>query len=389
MSRKKISEYRAKLIVNKLLDMPYQGWAMDSNVEKKEDFGATELFVVKVDQAIKQRFKRGLIFINVSKVDLTTKCRELIDKGYRYLLIEPYFPHSIKEERYLSFRREKDGVVFSYSRDGGVDIEQNLGTVQSDYFEKFEIGQLSKNTGLSIKQLELLRMAFDDLYMSMLEINPYVASGGKVNVLDIAIEVDSAAGTIAHDWDEGDIRMPATSLTNEEIIVKQLEKDSRASFSLEVINPNGSIFLLLSGGGASVVIADEIFILGKGKELANYGEYSGNPNEEETKIYAEQVIRLLLKSNAPKKVLFIGGAVANFTDIASTLSGIASALEKYRKELFDQGVKIYVRRGGPNQNVGLELMRNTLKEIGLLGDVYGPSESIPEVVQKLLKGTEQ
>lgn len=386
MSRKKISEYRAKHIVNGVIGMPYHGWVIDGETKSKQDYDTTKQFVVKVDQAVKQRFKRGLIHLNVSKGELSSKSQDLLDKGYRYLVVEPFFMHAGDVERYLSLRREKDGVVFSYSQSGGIEIEANADTIKSDYFEKFDIEQLAVQTGLTVTQLEALRAAFDDLYMTLLEINPYVISEDGVHILDAAIEVDSSAELLVNAWGEDDIRTPAAKLTEEELVVRKVASESPASFSLDVINPDGSIFLLLSGGGASVVIADEIFTLGKGKELANYGEYSGNPNEEETQIYSEQVIKLLLKSKSKKKVVLIGGAVANFTDIASTFRGIIRTLEKYGKELADQKVKVFVRRGGPRQDVGLAQISEALTRLGLMGGIYDPSVSIPFAVKELVEG---
>ena len=168
--------------------------------------------------------------------------------------------------------------------------------------------------------------------------------------------------------------------------MKKLDANSPASFNLNVLNPDGSVFLLLSGGGASVVIADEVHNLGLGKELANYGEYSGNPNMEETYIYTSQVMKLMLASKAKNKVLFVGGAVANFTDIANTFAGIIKALDKYGDELAGQGVKIYVRRGGPRQEIGLAKIEAALRQHNLFGGVYSPKTSIPEALHTALKG---
>lgn len=36
---------------------------------------------------------------------------------------------------------------------------------------------------------------------------------------------------------------------------------------------------MVAGGGASVIYSDTICDLGSSKDLANYGEYSGAPNE--------------------------------------------------------------------------------------------------------------
>lgn len=389
MPRKKISEYRAKHIVNAILETPYHGWVIDADHDQKNKYGSTTRFVIKVDQAIKQRFKRGLIYLNIAKSDITSKIEDLTNKGFRYLLIEPYYPHSDEVERYLSFRRERDGVVFSYSQSGGVEIESNSETITSDYFENFNTKELEAHTALTYNQLLSLRQAFDDNYLSLLEINPYVIKGGEVKVLDVAIEVDSSAELLVDTWSAEDFRTPAASLTSEEIAVRKLESDSPASFSLEVINPDGAIFLLLSGGGASVVVADEFFNLGKGYMLANYGEYSGNPNEEETRIYTEQVIQLLLKSKAKNKAVLIGGAVANFTDIVNTFKGIISVIREHQLQLAQQGVKFYVRRGGPRQEEGLRLISGVLKEASVFGGVYDPKISIPTAVREIVENVDE
>lgn len=385
MPRRKISEYRAKNIVNSLLKSEYIGWSiLDGRVPTRL---TGKSFVVKVDQAVKRRFKNGLIFLNVPSKDVESKISVLNKKGYDSILVEPYIKHDGEGEKYISIRREREGVIISYSEYGGVEIESNANTIMSGYFEDFNITELSIETGFSIEQLTALRQAFDDLYMSLLEINPYIISDdGKLSILDAAIEVDSSAELLVEDWSESDIRTPATKLTNEEVAVRKLDKESPASFNLEVMNPDGAIFLLLSGGGASVVIADEIFTLGYGPQLANYGEYSGNPNEYETQQYANQLFNLLARSKAKKKVVLIGGAVANFTDIKATFKGIINALQVNQSQLIKQGVKFYVRRGGPRQEEGLALMKAELERLGLLGGVYDPSVSIPQAVANVVRG---
>lgn len=385
MPRRKLSEFRSKTIINDLLGQAYEGWPVIPEEELPLSYGKTKSFVVKVDQAVKQRFKKGLIFLNVPKDEIKKRVEELKSKGYSYVLIESYRKHENVEERYLSFRREREGVIFSYSRSGGVEIESHAEQIRSGLFENFDITKLSQDTGLLADHLRMLRTTFDKLHMTLLEINPYIIRDQQPIILDVAIEVDSSAELLVNEWSEADVRTPATNLTNEEKLVRKLDRESPASFNLEVINPDGSIFLLLSGGGASVVIADEIFTLGYGKDLANYGEYSGNPTEDETYVYAKQVLQLLFKSKAKRKTVLIGGAVANFTDIAATFRGVISALEEKKDEMAKQNVKIYVRRGGPHQEAGLKQIKKTLQDLNILGGVYDPSTSIPEAIQHLTK----
>ncbi len=200
--------------------------------------------------------------------------------------------------------------------------------------------------------------------------------------LDIAAEVDSAGEFFVHEgWSDVDFRT-VQHKTEEEKNVDMLSQKSQASFMLNILNSNGSIFMLLSGGGASIVLADEVHNLGFGKELANYGEYSGNPNAEEVCVYTENILNLLLKSEASKKILIIGGGVANFTDISTTFKGVIKALDEKKDELLQEGVKVFVRRGGPNQKEGLAVMEKFLRENNLYGLVADQETSLPEIVKR-------
>jgi len=59
--------------------------------------------------------------------------------------------------------------------------------------------------------------------------------------------------------------------------------------------------------------------LGGSDELANYGEYSGAPSEQQTYEYAKTILSLMTKEKDERgKVLIIGGGIANFTNVAAT-----------------------------------------------------------------------
>ena len=129
--------------------------------------------------------------------------------------------------------------------------------------------------------------------------------------------------------------------------------------------------------------------LGFGKEIANYGEYSGNPSTDETYQYARTIIDLMTKEKDPRgKILLIGGGIANFTDVAKTFAGIIDALMEYRQKLIDNKVKIYVRRGGPNYQEGLENMKELGKTLGVPIEVFGPEAHMTAIVPMALKKIE-
>lgn len=60
--------------------------------------------------------------------------------------------------------------------------------------------------------------------------------------------------------------------------------------------------------------------MGGASELANYGEYSGDPSEGQTFEYAKTIFTVMTESEPhPKgKVLIVGGSIANFTNVAAT-----------------------------------------------------------------------
>ncbi len=381
MARKKLSEYRAKTIASGVVGMPYEGAEVHVSDAAKQIriLSDNQTYVIKVDQAIKGRFKKGLVKLDRTKQQLARDIKELSGKGFEYFLIEPYIKHETDDETYFALNRTKDGIEVSYSLKGGIDIEADPTAITHVVYTE---GLALPLLGLDKDTLKKIVAVFDENYFSFLEINPLLIRDGKSLFLDMAVEVDDAAEFfVGGRWAEKDIRSYAVhTLTKQEEKVKILADQSQASFSLEVINPNASIFLLLSGGGASVVVADEVSNLGLGNELGNYGEYSGNPNREETAHYTTQLLELLLASKAKKKVLIIGGGVANFTDVRVTFAGVIDAFKKYQTKLKQQGIKVYVRRGGPHETEGLQSMKTYLERAGLLGYVTGPEMVLTDIV---------
>lgn len=390
MSRKKLSEYRAKTIIFDAIGQKYEGVSLDFHTEdwrnKLQQLDRSNKYVIKVDQAEKGRYKKGLVKLDRSPDELEQDASEYFQQGFHYLLVEAYDQHEQADERYLTVARTREGNVVAYANVGGIDIESHSDSIKSGIYN----GEALEGLDMPQDDLNALVKVFDDNYFSFLEINPYTVSEGKTKILDAAVEVDDEASFFEDAWTNEDIRSPrAGAMSPEEEVVNELSHNSQASFSLEVLNPDGAVWVLLSGGGASVMVADEVHNLGLGEQLANYGEYSGNPNTEETRLYTEQVISLLLKSKAPQKVLLIAGGVANFTDVKQTFKGIIEAFSHHIDELKSQPVKICVRRGGPNQDEGLAMMRDYLKQAGIPGEVDGPEVMLSEIVARAVEGIKE
>ncbi|MFT5171187.1 MAG: ATP-citrate lyase beta-subunit, partial [Candidatus Marinamargulisbacteria bacterium] len=159
---------------------------------------------------------------------------------------------------------------------------------------------------------------------------------------------------------------------------------SGASLKLTILNPKGRLWTLVAGGGASVVYADTIADSWGASELANYGEYSGNPSTEETYLYTKTILDLMTRekqADNQSKVLIIGGAIANFTDVSKTFDGIIKAFEEYAPKMRKIGINIFVRRGGPNYEIGLKKIHQTAMALDLPIDVHGPKTHLTDIVR--------
>jgi succinyl-CoA synthetase beta subunit len=220
---------------------------------------------------------------------------------------------------------------------------------------------------------------------SYLEINPVAYADGKMVPLDLAAKLDDTAEfECGNLWGELAFPPPFGHRDFEaERYIRRLDAQSGASLKLTLLNPAGRMWMMVAGGGASVIYTDTVADLGFGNEVANYGEYSGNPNEEETYEYAKTIIELMTAKEDPQgreKLLLIGGGIANFTDVAKTFGGICRAIQDFQSDLKRVRTRIYVRRGGPNYKEGLRNMRRLGDETGIPIDVYGPETHMTKIV---------
>lgn len=373
MARVKLTEHKAKmLLINNYQGRQLRPSTITDDVARLDE---NETYIIKVDQGIKKRGKQGLIRLNVRREGAEAAVRELAEKGFENFIAEPMLPHDESEERYLSIERVRDGMRILYSAQGGVDIEEHPESIET--YDSIE------NTPLPRTFLQHIVDVMNREHLSFIEINPLVMRGDECMLLDAAVLADSA-GEWQAGWSDEDIA-EAGQKTEAETTIQELNDGSPAAFSFRVLNPNGAIWLLLSGGGASITIADEAANRGKADMIGNYGEYSGGPTREETQLYTEAVLEQVFRSNAPHKAIVIAGGVANFTDVKKTFAGIIDALKKYVDTLQAAGIKVYVRRGGPNEKEGLALMEQFLKANDLYGSVHGSDAVLTVVVDEALE----
>lgn len=375
--------------------------------------------VVKPDQLIKRRGKSNLILLNADwdQVKLwiserAGKSIEISDIRGRltHFLVEPFVEHGKQEECYVCIRTVREGDEILWCKEGGVDIG-DVDSKANRYLipinTQVEASTIVKEVAVTdhvASFLVRLHQVFVKCHFTYLEINPLVVtSNNQCIVLDLAAKLDQTAEfECSQHWNVANIRKdwklgPTTSTTAssliefpppfgrdstpEEAYIAELDSKTGASLKLTILNPKGFIWTMVAGGGASVAYADAICAAGFGDELANYGEYSGAPSETQTYDYAKTILDLMTRSKSDKgKVLFIGGGIANFTNVAGTFKGIIRALKEYQTKLQQHNTRIFVRRGGPNWQEGLRMMREVGDLLGIPLRVFGPDTHITAIV---------
>ncbi|KAJ1911414.1 ATP citrate lyase subunit 1 [Tieghemiomyces parasiticus] len=422
----------------------------DINAELQKTFRAlesahpwllTDKLVAKPDQLIKRRGKSGLLLLNATWADVQQWILKHAGKpvtidgvtGFlKTFLVEPFVPHPSSAEHYICIQSVREGDVILFTHEGGIDVGDvdakakrlllpvNQAFPTAEAITEALLGDIHGDAKRSVLTSFITRLysVYVDLHFTYLEINPLVVlesdTAGvppQVYYLDLAAKLDQTAefeagpkwsiaragtqlpGAGRQNLDQGppmDFPAPfGRELSPEEAYIAELDSKTGASLKLTILNQEGRIWTMVAGGGASVVYSDAIAAHGYAAELANYGEYSGAPSETQTYEYAKTILDLMTRGEAhPEgKILFIGGGIANFTNVATTFKGIIRALKEFKHSLIHQNVRIFIRRAGPNYQEGLRAMRELGETLGVDIKVFGPETHITAIVPLALKGT--
>jgi ATP-citrate lyase beta-subunit len=322
-----------------------------------------------------------------------------------HFVVEPFTPHSQEEEYYISATCVGDFDMLYMSAEGGMEVEEGWDEKVTEVAfaitdsEEEIAKKIKANVPADVAKADKAAFAefaigffkaYRELNFAYLEINPFVMQGKKIELLDMVAKLDDTAGfMMVEEW--GDVEYPTAfgmeAKSPEVAAIEEADAKTGASLKLTLLKPEARIWTMVAGGGASVVYADTIADLAGIDDLANYGEYSGGPTTGETKFYAETLLDLMTREKDAKdrdKILIIGGAIANFTDVAKTFTGIIQAFENYADKMKKIGIRIYVRRGGPNYEKGLKDIKEAADKLGLYIEVYGPETHVTDIVRMAL-----
>ncbi len=349
--------------------------------------------VAKAHEALGSRFKLGLVKVGLDLKGAQAAITEMLGKQVgsitvSQVIVSEMIPH--KDEYYASVKSTRAGCEILLANCGGIEVESNWDRVKKLVVEVGEkpaaadLEKLAKDAGFTgpvAKKVadfaHKLFTCFDNEDAQYLEVNPVVVreGDGELIALDAVTLLDGDAKFRHSDWNFQFAAEFGRAYTEDEIAVMSV--DSKIKGSVKFIQiPGGNIAMLPAGGGASVYYSDAV--VARGGKLANYAEYSGDPPDWAVEVLTEKVCSL-----PDIKHIIVGGAIANFTDVKKTFGGIIAGFRNAKAEGKLDGVKIWVRRGGPNEKEGLELMRK-LKDEGFDIHVFDRNTPLTDIVDMAL-----
>ncbi len=367
-------------------------WRGENASIKYQELGIKDV-VVKAQVLSGKRGKNNGIRFCVNEKEVEVATQELFSANFNGQYVEAVLIEeklNIAEEHYLSITYDTNAKqpVLIYSAEGGMDIEdvpENKITKELLDIRQFVILNEMKNP-LTSNREGSFAMAQDDIEQKLwqcfiqedarvVEINPLVKTkSGEWWAADAKIALDEDAFYRHKGWES---LAPRTMLgrlpTEREIAVKKIDEGEGyyRGTAGKYIEMDGDIAVLFSGGGASIANMDAL--LKTGLKPANYTEYSGNPPRE--KVY--QLAKIVL-SKPGLKGLWIAGGVANFTNIAETFNGITDALDEIKPKF-----PIVVRRAGPHEEEGMQLMKDCAQRNNLNIKLFGKETSMSATAQIL------
>ncbi len=304
----------------------------------------------------------------------------LLKEKVKSVLIEKKI--KTKSEFYISFLYDTDTQlpVMLLSKSGGIDVTEltkNNGLAKMPIdpllgLKEWQARDAAVDAGFAselIPKISDFALRLYNIFSAedcrLLEINPLsLTEDGELVAVGALIDLDNDAG-YKHKERIYAPRMPGVGreLTDGEMLVKKSdEADYRGS--IKFIELGGEIGFLAAGGGGSMAAMDALIIAGGNP--ANYAEFSGDPPKE--KVYA---LAKAILSQKNLRGLWIVGAIANFTRMDQTMQGVVEALREAKPKY-----PIVVRRSGPYEKEGLQMLTDVGAELGLDIEVHGSEVSM-------------
>jgi succinyl-CoA synthetase beta subunit len=379
----RLHEYEAKALLRRHgLPLPESVHLMNAATPPPLSFPV----VVKAQVLTGGRGKAGAVKVAQNALELQQAIVQLFTakvKGepVNSVLIESFV--KTKTELYVSFlydTRTRNPVLLASAK-GGVDIEQNAESITrvpidplvglQDWQCRLALGTHA-NPQLTAVLMKLWQ-CFSQEDCTLLEINPLTIAGdGTLTCVGAMIELDDFA-LFRH---KGRSYAPRTTAigrepTEREKMVKMLN-DADHHGTIKYLELDGDIGFLASGGGASLTCMDKL--IEAGGKPANYSEFSGNPSEQKIAALIDAVL------SKPLKGLWVIGGVANFTAVDTTMKVMVDVLKKHKPK-----IPIVVRRGGPKEKEGLQILREAAAQEGWRVEAHGREIPLTQTAQRMVE----
>ena len=365
-----------------------------SKLGEANDWLKNSQLVVKAHEALGSRYKLGLVKVGLDPKGAQAAAQEMLGRQVgsitiTQVIVSEMIPH--QDEYYVAVKSTREGAEVLVASCGGIEVEANWARVKR---LPVEVGDTPPDEALEALAKEAqfsgpmihkvagfagkLFACFDNEDAQYLEVNPVVVreSDGELVALDAVTLLDADAKFRHSDWTFPFAAEFGRAYTGDELDVMAV--DSKIKGSVKFIEiPGGDTAMLPAGGGASVYYSDAV--VARGGKLANYAEYSGDPADWAVEVLTDKVCSL-----PGIRSIIVGGAIANFTDVKKTFGGIIAGFRKAKEEGKLNGVKIWVRRGGPREKEGLDAMR-ALRDEGFDIHVYDRHTPLTDIVDKAIQ----
>lgn len=354
----------------------------DADIFEKRKQILSPQVVIKAQVLSGKRGKHnGIIFCNTDEevVAAVRKMMQTDIRGQYVAAVHIEEKLNIAEEHYLSITYDTNAKqpVLIYSSQGGGDIED----VNEEHITSHTIHIDQDTVQTTIPYAQALWHCFLEHDCRLVEINPLVkTTTGEWIAADAKVALDDDAFYRHKEWEQYSARsMMGRPPTEREIAVKAIDEGENyyRGTAGKYIEMDGDIAILFSGGGASIANMDAL--INTGLRPANYTEYSGNPPRE--KVY--HLAKIVL-SKPGLRGLWIAGGVANFTNIAETFHGIVDALDEIKPTY-----PIVVRRAGPHEEEGMQMMKDCAKRNNLNMTLCGKEISMSDTAAMLQEKIDQ
>jgi succinyl-CoA synthetase beta subunit len=380
----KIHEYQGKELLRKFAVPVPRGIVARSPEEAYQAAKelATEVVVVKAQIHAGGRGKGGGVKLAKSPDEAREIARQMLGmklvthqtgpegREVRVLLIEEGLP--IDKEFYLGIvlDRASGRPVFMASEAGGMDIEEVAAKTPEKIlketvnpavgFRAFQARKLGFGLGIpsdlvnqSVKFMQSLYNAYEQMDASLMEINPFLLTKDKrLIALDAKVNFDDNA--LFRHKEFLDLR----DLNEEDPLEIEASK-----FDLNYIKLDGNIACMVNGAGLAMATMDIIKLAGG--EPANFLDVGGGASQERV----EAAFRILLADENVKAVLInIFGGIVRCDMVAR---GVVEAAKKLNIQ-----VPVVVRLEGTNVEEGQRVIRESELNFAVANGMKDAAEKV-------------